>query len=164
MINYVEKGIRMHTALSAANLPIRERDGVWVSNASHSEINAFISNYNELIEAKKEKKAEILKGSNDFLELVILSKYPRFEIDTWQNQKADSEAYIADNNAVTVTLDALSSQRGKSKSSTANKILEKAGQFAAFSAMYAGERQRLEDLVDAALTVEEVQAVKFKAL
>ena len=78
--------------------------------------------------------------------------------------KSRFEAYIADNNAVTVTLDALSSQRGKSKSSTANKILEKAGQFAAFSAMYAGERQRLEDLVDAALTVEEVQTVKFKAL
>ena len=163
MINYIEKGLGLHKELEKDGIYVWHVNGVAYSN-NDTEAQIIIDAYDPLPIQKTEKKAELVRDSEDLLNQAILNQYPRFEIDTWQNQKADSEAYIADNNAVTVTLDALSSQRGKSKSSTANKILEKAGQFAAFSAMYAGERQRLEDLVDAALTVEEVQTVKFKAL
>lgn len=131
------------------------------SNLIDIEVQKIIDSYNPLISVKTAKKKEILGDSNKFMSLAILDKYPRFEVDTWQNQKADAEAYFSDNNAITITLDALASQRGKPREETAIKILEKSGQFAAFSARYAGERQRLEDLIDSATTIEQLNNIRF---
>lgn len=163
MINYTEKGLGLHEEVARNGYRLWKLDGEHYSS-NDVEVQKIIDSYDPLPKAKESKKAEILKDSNDILDAMILSKYPRFEVDTWQNQKADSEAYILDNNATTLTLDALASQRGTTKLATATKILEKAAQFAVISAKYAGERQRLEDLVDAATTVEQVELIKFQPI
>lgn len=168
MINYIEKGIGLHEHLARNNLQIVQRGYEWFfdgvsgdDESKHDEINSMISSYDPLIVLKKEKKLEILEDSESIMNAAILKNYPRFEVDTWQNQKSDAESYLKDNNAITITLDALASQRGVSKQETAEKIVNKAAQFAAFSAKYAGERQRLEDLIDSATTIEQLNNIRF---
>ena len=163
MINYIEKGEGLHKLISDSGYSLWHTDGVAYSD-NDIEVQKIIDGYDPLPDSKTKKKAELVKDSEELLNTVILSKYPRFEVDTWQNQKDDANAYLANNNAVTITLDALASQRGVNKLDAANKILEKASQFASYSAMYAGERQRLEDLVDLAVTVEAVESIKFEAI
>lgn len=163
MINYIEKGAGLHAKINESGYSIWHTNGICYSS-NDEEVQKIIDEYDPLPEAKNKKKKEILKDSSDFLNTVILDKYPRFEIDTWQNQLADALKYKADNNAITITLDALSLARGVDKNTTADRIIAKAQQFAAFSATYAGERQRLEDLVDAAISVEEILQINFKAL
>jgi len=163
MINYIEKGLGLHRAINESGHSIEQINGVWISS-NDTAVQAIINSYDSLPYERAEKKAELVKDSEEVLNLQVLSKYPRFEIDSWQNQKADAEAYTLDINATTLTLDALSSVRGITKEVAAERILNKAAQFAVLSASYAGERQRLEDLVDNALTIEEIHAIKFQPI
>ena len=163
MINYIEK-YKIHRALGEVGLYIEERFnengvGEWISEQNHDLINQFIIDYDPTPVLRAELKAQLVIDSQKFVDEAILKLYPKFEVDTWQNQLRDANAYIADNNAITPTLDALAAQRQITKLSLANKIIAKSAVFEAFSSAQAGERQRLEDLIDEAETVEELNAV-----
>lgn len=81
----------------------------------------------------------------------IISQYPRYEIDSWQKQVAEAHAFIADNTAITPWLDSAVSMRpGKTKAELANRILQKEAAFGAISGYVSGQRQALEDAIDAA--------------
>lgn len=164
MINYINKGRHLTDALDSAGLLLVEEFnyqgvGVWISEQSHDVINQFIIDFDEVAAIKTELKSQLVIDSQDFVNEAILKQYPKFEVDTWQNQLRDANNYIADNNAVVPTLEALATQRSITKQSAADKIITKAAVFEAFSGKQAGERQRIEDLIDAAETVEALNAI-----
>lgn len=165
MINYIEKGYLLHDALNVAGMHIKQKNGVWVSDQDHAVVNQFIIDFDEVAAVKAELKEQLVTGSQEYVDAAILKQYPKFEVDTWQNQLRDANAYIADNAAVVSTLEALATQRDITKQSAAEKVIAKAAVFEAFSGKQAGERQRLEDLIDAALTVEQLNAIpKFSGV
>ena len=159
MINYIEKGHHLHNALEKANLAIIEKSGVWESSQDHGIINQFIIDFDEVAAIKAELKDQLVIDSQQYVDTAILKDYPKFEVDTWQNQLNDAKAFIDNPSAVTLTLDSLSTKRGKVKTELANKIIVKFTEFSVFSGNQAGERQRLEDLIDAAETVEALNAI-----
>lgn len=160
MINYIEKGYRLHEALNDANLRITDRDGVWQSEKDHSVINQFIIDFDEVAAIKLELKSDLVADSQEYVNESILRHYPKFEVDTWQNQLNDAYAFLSDNSANTPTLDRLAEKRGKTREFIANRIIAKYDQFTVFSGNQAGERQRIEDLIDDAETVEALNAIQ----
>jgi len=159
MINYIEKH-GLHKALEASNLLIKDKGTHWISIVGQDDIiNQFIIDFDEVAALRAELKSQLVIESQEYVNEAILKQYPKFEVDTWQNQLRDANSYIADNNAVVPTLEALATQRSISKQSAADKIIAKAVVFEAFSGKQAGERQRLEDLIDLAETVEALNAI-----
>lgn len=158
MIDYIEK-YKIHEAMRNAGLYMRDRDGVWQSAQNHDVINQFIIDYDEVAVLKDDLKQQLITDSQTHVDNMILSRYPKFEVDSWQNQIREAKAYLLDNNADVPTIEEIAAQRNVTKLVVANKILTKMATFAAFSGKQAGRRQRLEDLIDAASTVEQLNAI-----
>ena len=159
MIKHIEKGYSLIRALSVAGLHIQNIDGGWQSEQDHDIINQFIIDFDEVAAIKTELKSQLVIDSQEYVDSAILKDYPKFEVDTWQNQLSDAKAFLDNPSAITLTLDSLSTKRGKAKTELANKIIVKFTEFSVFSGNQAGERQRLEDLIDSAETVEALNAI-----
>ena len=157
-----KEGLKQH--LNDANIKYHVLDGVMVFNNEALAV-SLAASYDPMPAIRVRLKERLVKDSQAFVDAAILKNYPKFEVDTWQNQLRDANAYIADNNAVVPTLEALATQRNITMLEAANKVKAKAAVFEAFSGKQAGERQRLEDLIDTATTVEELNAIpKFQGV
>jgi hypothetical protein len=111
-------------------------------------------------------RASKIKAANDECDRrigALVADYPQTEIDTFPKQEQEARAFVADSSAVTPLIDALSSSRGITKADLASRIITKANAFAVYCGQVVGNRQRLEDLLTAATTLEEVQAVDISA-
>ena len=73
--------------------------------------------------------------------------------------KASSGLYAADPTASTPLLSALAESRGISLPDLVERVLAKADAFAVASGSIIGQRQALEDRLDACTTLEEVQGI-----
>ena len=73
--------------------------------------------------------------------------------------KASSGLYAADPTASTPLLSALAEARGISLPDLVERVLAKADAFAVASGSIIGQRQALEDRLDACTTLEEVQGI-----
>jgi hypothetical protein len=138
MINYIEKGIGMHEALSMAGMHIYELDGEWASKAPHEDVNAFIGAY-------QQDPREALTAINQrFVELMasVREGVPDDEVLSWSKQEAEARA---GGGPLTI---ALSSLRGVPLEFLLSKIIEKADTYATYSGQVIGMRQALEDRVD----------------
>ncbi len=71
--------------------------------------------------------------------------YPADEVMSWAKQESDSRAYLADQNADTKLLDSLAATRNMPKNLFAQKIIDKADQYAVVVGQLIGKRQILED-------------------
>ncbi|PNX49321.1 MAG: hypothetical protein BV459_00275 [Thermoplasmata archaeon M11B2D] len=107
---------------------------------------------------KARKKAEINSMADNIMNSILL-QYPRSEVFSWDKQEAEAIAWQSDNLASTPLIDQISTERNIDKTLLITKILEKALMFKQFSGCIFGQRQKLEDLVDAAATVAEVDAI-----
>lgn len=85
--------------------------------------------------------------------------YPDDERLTFDKQEAEARAWLADNSASTPFVDALSAGRQMDKAELVSRIIAKADAFALASGSLTGQRQRYEDLLDAAETAEDVAAI-----
>lgn len=91
----------------------------------------------------------------------LVAGYPEREISSWPQQEKEARAYIANNAAATPLLDALSAARGVTKGVLAQKIVQKSAQYAAAAGALIGKRQALEDKINAATTLTELQAITW---
>lgn len=113
----------------------------------------------ELDKVKADKRAKI-NAAADAAMAPVTSKYPATERESWRLQVAEAEAWTADNNAATPFIDGLLARRpGKEKAVLMTSILDNARDYKPFSADVFGQRQALDDVLDTATTVEEVQAI-----
>lgn len=107
---------------------------------------------------KSRKLAEI----NDAYQQAIATLTPTYPDDerlTFDKQEAEARAWLADNSAPTPFVDALAAGRQMDKAELVSRIIAKADAFALASGSLTGQRQRYEDMLDAAETADAVAAI-----
>ena len=111
-----------------------------------------------LAEAKSTKLSEI-NTVTDATIAVLTETYPDREIATFDKQESEARAYVADPMSSTPFLSALAVARGIPLSDLVRRVIAKADAFAVASGSIIGQRQALEDRLDACMTLEEVQGI-----
>lgn len=111
-----------------------------------------------LADAKTAKLAEINTACQRTLES-LTPTYPERELTTFDKQETEARAYLADATASTPLLSALAAARGIELADLVGRVIAKADAFASASGYIIGQRQALEDQLDAAETVEAVQGI-----
>ena len=89
----------------------------------------------------------------------LAASYPEREIQSWPQQVKEAEALALSPTADAPLLSALAAARGVDRADLAARVLAKASAYAAASGAIIGARQRLEDLLSAAQTLDELSAV-----
>ena len=111
-----------------------------------------------LEEVKTAKLSEINAAADRAIATLTVT-YPDREISTFDKQESEARAYAADPTASTPLLSALAQARGISLPDLVERVLAKADAFAVASGFIIGQRQALEDRLDACTTLEEVQGI-----
>lgn len=89
----------------------------------------------------------------------LTATYPDTERLTFDQQKQEAQAHQADAAAVCPLLTPLAEARGIALDDLCSRVLAKAAAFSAASGALIGQRQRMEDALDACASVEDVQAL-----
>ena len=111
-----------------------------------------------LEQTKAAKLSEINKAADAAI-ATLTATYPDREISTFDKQESEARAYAVDSTASTPLLSALAQARGVPPDELVRRVLAKADAFAMASGSIIGQRQALEDRLDACTTMEEVQGI-----
>jgi hypothetical protein len=160
MINYIEKGIGLHEAISQAGYYLRQVDGAWISD-NDVEVQKIINEYNPLPDAREQAKLRIREQSEHIMS-VVQSAYPDFERQTWPYQRLEIEAWTQDNTTPTPTLDAIAMSRGVDREAFLSRVTEKTSEFKALSNRVVGRKQHFSDLIDASADLAFINSVNFE--
>ena len=114
--------------------------------------------YNSLASTKARKLAEI-NAACDAALAALTASYPSSELLTFDKQETEARALLADPEAVTPFLTPLAAARGMEIEALARKVIAKADAFTTASGYVIGLRQKDEDRLKAAQTVEDVAAI-----
>ncbi len=109
--------------------------------------------------AKAQKLAEINEQCDAMLGGLTKS-YPGSELLTFDQQKAEAEAYLADNTTHCPLLAPLAAARGIELEDLCTRVIAKATAFSAASGAIIGQRQKFEDLLGACTTIDQVAAIE----
>ncbi len=111
-----------------------------------------------LAEAKAAKQAEVRNKAEATL-AGMKAEYCATEIETWDQQYAEAEAYAADHAAPVPLLTAIATARGQAVAALAGKIIANRAAWVVVSGTIVGQRLAYQDRLDAAQTVAEVEAI-----
>ena len=111
------------------------------------------------LEQTKAAKLSEINAAADRAIATLTATYPDREISTFDKQESEARAYTADATASTPLLSALATARGIPLPDLVERVLAKADAFAVASGSIIGQRQALEDRLDACTTLEEVQGI-----
>ena len=114
--------------------------------------------YNSLANTKARKLAEI-NAACDAALAALTASYPASELLTFDKQEAEARALLADPEASTPFLTPLAAARGLETEELARKVIAKADAFTTASGHVIGLRQKDEDRLKAAQSVEDVAAI-----
>lgn len=114
--------------------------------------------YNSLANTKARKLAEI-NAACDAALAALTASYPASELLTFDKQEAEARALLADPEASTPFLTPLAAARGMETEELARKVIAKADAFTTASGHVIGLRQKDEDRLKAAQSVEDVAAI-----
>lgn len=114
-----------------------------------------------LEEAKKAKLSEINSACDSILKSAI-ENYPQTEVMTFDQQVSEARAYRLDSGNDVSLLASLASARGIELSDLVERVLEKHQSYSLLSGTVIGQRQALEDRLEACLSTDEV--AKLEAL
>lgn len=89
----------------------------------------------------------------------LVAGYPENEQKTFAKQEDEARAYMTNPANATPMIDALAATRGIDKGVLVSRIIAKADLFAQYSGAVIGYRQKLEDQINAAQTVEALSAI-----
>jgi hypothetical protein len=81
------------------------------------------------------------------------------EMSTWEQQKNEAFAYIADNNAATPTLSILARERGITVEELSNKVANKVNQYYESIAILLAKQQKIEQLLKNAESVKDLNRI-----
>ena len=111
-----------------------------------------------LEEAKSAKLAEI-NGACDSILKTAVKTYPDTEVMTFDQQVREAQSYMADPASPVSLLASLASARGIELADLAARVMAKHQVSSALSGAVIGQRQALEDQLDACTSLEEVNAL-----
>lgn len=112
----------------------------------------------ELPELKAIKLNEINAAYQQAI-ATLTPTYPDDERLTFDKQEQEARAWLADDSTSTPFIDALAAGRQMDKAELVSRIIAKADAFALASGRLTGQRQRYEDLLKDAETIEDVSAI-----
>lgn len=136
-----------------------QRDGKWWQTWTLEAVTHTAEEEAERLADAKSTKLSEINTVTDATLAVLTETYPDREISTFDKQESEARAYAADPTASTPLLSALAQARGISLPELVERVLAKAGAFAVASGSIIGQRQALEDRLDACTTLEEVQGI-----
>lgn len=90
------------------------------------------------------------------------SQVPDFELATWPLQSTEAQAWAADKSAATPILDGIAAARGLDKDKLKAAALKKSQEYSALSAIVAGQRQAIQDQIEAAKTKSALDKIKIE--
>ena len=154
-----KNGMPYHVYPYAAEFA-EEWDAVFAYAEAHPECVAEEQPYVPPVPTLEQTKAAKLSEINaaaDRAIATLTATYPDREISTFDKQESEARAYAADPTASTPLLSALAQARGIPLADLVERVLAKA--FAVASGSIIGQRQALEDRLDACTTLEEVQGI-----
>ncbi|MFC0949186.1 hypothetical protein ACFGW0_02065 [Pasteurella multocida] len=130
-------------------------DGQWVINDEKA---------SELLAVAKTKKLKEINDSAQAYVDGIAKTYetPEFERDTWLTQRAEAIAWKQDPNNLTPTLESIATNRGVPLDILREKAYQKSVLFATLSSTIAGQRQKLEDQLMSAQSIEEIEQISIQ--
>lgn len=112
-----------------------------------------------LEKAKSAKLSEINAACDEILNTAV-NTYPQTEVLTFDQQATEADKYLSTGNeADAPLLAALAAGRGITLDELVQRVKAKTTAFTALSGSIIGQRQALEDRLDACETVEEVEAI-----
>ena len=111
-----------------------------------------------LTEAKAAKLAEI-NGICDSILKEAVKTYPDTEVMTFDQQVREAQSYMADPASTVSLLASLASARGIELPELVVRVMAKHEAYSVLSGAVIGQRQALEDQLDACASVEEVNAL-----
>lgn len=128
---------------------IAQADGTWVEENS------------ELDRARSAKLAEINAACDALLGSAVYD-YPASEVQTFSQQTAEAQAYLADPAVIPPLLSVLAQMRGITLDELAERVMAKHEMFSMLAGFVIGQRQALEDRLDSCETAEEVMALDVR--
>lgn len=111
----------------------------------------------------EEVKADKLKEINAGFESVaaqLVASYPQSELLTFDQQTAEAQAYLADSAAECPMLRPLAEARGLTMDDLCQRVMAKHAVFSTATGFFMGQRQKMEDALEAADTVDAVKAIE----
>lgn len=147
--------------------------GYWnkpMADAQQKEVVAYYQNWSipeeapeslTLEEAKAQKRLEIDEQYSAVLQ-TILQHYPDAETKTWDKQEQEARAYMADSTSPTPILSEIANARDMALDDLVAKVILKADAWIKLSGAATGKRQRYESQIEAAATIQEVDAVLWE--
>jgi len=111
--------------------------------------------YSNIIDALKAYKEQLVKDTVQSLVDQIKGKYAQFEVESFLDQREEWRRWVADSNAPTPYVDALAAARGISK----EELMKRIGKKVTALATLQGKQQALIDKIEAATTIEELEAI-----
>ena len=113
-----------------------------------------------LEEARAAKLTEINSACDAILNAAVLT-YPETEVLTFDQQTSEAKAYQASGNASDAPLlSALAAGRGIRLDNLVQRVMAKHTAFSALSGYVIGQRQALEDRLDACETIDDVELIE----
>ncbi|HHE3494619.1 TPA: hypothetical protein ACPDJ4_000134 [Pasteurella multocida] len=113
--------------------------------------------------AKTKKLKEINDAAQAYVDGIAKTyETPEFERDTWLTQRAEAIAWKQDPNSPTPTLESIATNRGVPLDVLREKAYQKSVLFATLSSTIAGQRQKLEDQLMAAQSIEEIEQISIQ--
>lgn len=113
----------------------------------------------ESLGSVKSRKLNEINSAYEQAIATLTPTYPDDERLTFDKQEQEARAWLADNSTPTPFVDALAVGRQMDKAELVSRIIAKADAFALASGSLTGQRQRYEDLLDAAETADAVAAI-----
>lgn len=144
--------------------PPKEVNGQWLQGWEVRPLNPaeIESRAAEIAARLTADKAAVVAAINSEYERrmeVISARYPASERESWPVQTGEARALLADPGAQTPWIDAAAAVRGIDRAELATRIIALDNAYRTVHGTLTGARQRLEDLVGAATSREEVLAV-----
>lgn len=149
---------------------LRLEDQTWIPNSADNqdwqEYQAWLAEGNEpepltvagLMEVRQQALSTVNQNCDRCL-LFVTAQYPEVEMTTWAMQVKEAEAFTVDKKADIPLLSCMAKERGIALADLVQRVLTKANQFAMLSGTAIGRRQKVEDQLQLATTVEEIEAL-----
>lgn len=136
-----------------------QRDGKWWQTWTLEAVTHTAEEEAERLADAKAAKLSEINTVTDATIAVLTETYPDREIATFDKQESEARAYVADPMSSTPFLSALAVARGIELADLVQRVITKADAFTSASGSIIGQRQALEDRLDACMTLEEVQGI-----
>lgn len=112
----------------------------------------------DLVKGTELKLSEVNSGYDSAVS-AYMKTYPEAELLTFDKQEKEARGWTADNSVSTPFLDGLAKARGIDKADLVSRVIKKAEAFQTAISTLTGIRQKYEDEIAAATTVEELEKI-----